>query len=154
MADGHGEDIFRLAENSPRENRTKRRAFISGRNWDRTIRVSAEKGLELNGKRVNLNGGCVHHDNGALGAMAFDRAEERKIELLKQAIPNAIRVAILVDPSPAALAHVREADPTQRMPTITKASKLTHRLIICGSFQSPKPDKGMYLPKGNLSRWI
>jgi beta-galactosidase len=59
----------------------------------RTIRVSAEKGLELNGKRLNLNGGCVHHDNGALGAMAFDRAEERKIELLKEAGFTAIRAS-------------------------------------------------------------
>ena len=49
--------------------------------------------MELNGTRVNLNGGCVHHDNGALGAMAFDRAEERKVELLKQAGFNAIRTS-------------------------------------------------------------
>ena len=59
----------------------------------RTIRVSAEKGLELNGTRVNLNGGCVHHDNGALGAMAFDRAEERRVALLKEAGFNAIRTS-------------------------------------------------------------
>ncbi len=59
----------------------------------RTIRVSAEKGLELNGTRVVLNGGCVHHENGALGAMAFDRAEERRVALLKQAGFNAIRTA-------------------------------------------------------------
>ena len=59
----------------------------------RTIRVSAEKGLELNGTRVILNGGCVHHDNGALGAMAFDRAEDRRVALLKQAGFNAIRTS-------------------------------------------------------------
>jgi beta-galactosidase len=59
----------------------------------RTVSVSAERGFELNGKRVKLNGGCVHHDNGGLGAMAFDRAEERRVELLKAAGYNAIRTA-------------------------------------------------------------
>ena len=59
----------------------------------RTIQVSPEKGLELNGTRVKLNGGCVHHDNGALGAMAFDRAEERRVALLKEAGFNAVRTS-------------------------------------------------------------
>src|SRR5207244_1904874 len=39
----------------------------------------------------NLKGGCIHHDNGPLGAAAIDRAEERKIEILKKAGYNAIR---------------------------------------------------------------
>ncbi len=34
---------------------------------------------------IKLHGGCIHHDNGPLGAAAIDRAEERKIELLKRA---------------------------------------------------------------------
>ena len=38
-----------------------------------------------------LKGGCIHHDNGPLGAAAIDRAEERKIELLKKVGYNAIR---------------------------------------------------------------
>lgn len=59
----------------------------------RTVRVSADKGFEINGERVKLNGGCVHHDNGALGAMAFDRAEERRVALLKEAGFNAIRTS-------------------------------------------------------------
>ncbi|WP_244534336.1 sugar-binding domain-containing protein [Flavobacterium fluvii] len=59
----------------------------------RTIDFSAEKGFLLNGKKVLLNGGCVHHDNGALGAAAYDRAEERKVELLKAAGFNAIRTS-------------------------------------------------------------
>jgi beta-galactosidase len=42
---------------------------------------------------VKINGGCVHHDNGCLGAAAFDRAEERRIELLKSAGFNAIRTS-------------------------------------------------------------
>jgi len=59
----------------------------------RHIQFSAEKGFLLNGKQVKLNGGCVHHDNGCLGAAAFDRAEERKVELLKAAGFNAVRTA-------------------------------------------------------------
>lgn len=42
---------------------------------------------------MKLRGGCVHHDNGLLGAAAYDRAEERKIELLKQNGFNAVRVS-------------------------------------------------------------
>jgi beta-galactosidase len=59
----------------------------------RSIGFDAEKGFLLNGKRVVLRGGCIHHDNGPLGAAAFDRAEERKIELLKKAGYNAIRLS-------------------------------------------------------------
>lgn len=59
----------------------------------RTITYSAEKGLYLNGKRIILNGGCLHHDNGLLGAAAYDRAEERKAELMKAAGFNAVRTA-------------------------------------------------------------
>jgi len=40
---------------------------------------------------MELKGGCYHHDNGPLGSAAIDRAEERKIELLKKAGFNAIR---------------------------------------------------------------
>lgn len=59
----------------------------------RTIEYSAEKGLLLNGKKIILNGGCLHHDNGFLGSAAFDRAEERKVELMKAAGFNAARTA-------------------------------------------------------------
>lgn len=68
----------------------------------RTLAWSAEHGLQLNGKTVKLNGGCIHHDNGVLGACAFDRAEERKIQLLKAGGFNAIRTAHN-PPSPALL---------------------------------------------------
>jgi len=57
----------------------------------RTITFSAENGFMLNGEKVELKGGCVHHDNGVLGAAAIDRAEERRIELLKANGFNAIR---------------------------------------------------------------
>jgi beta-galactosidase len=59
----------------------------------RSIKFTPESGFQLNGKTVKLNGGCVHHDNGCLGAAAFDRAEERKVELLKEAGFNAVRTS-------------------------------------------------------------
>lgn len=59
----------------------------------RSINITADKGFLLNGKRVILKGGCIHHDNGPLGAAAIDRAEERKIELLKQLGYNALRLS-------------------------------------------------------------
>jgi beta-galactosidase len=68
----------------------------------RSLSWSAEKGLLLNGKPVKLTGGSVHHDNGPLGAAAFDRAEERKVELLKASGYNAVRTAHN-PPSPAFL---------------------------------------------------
>ena len=43
----------------------------------RTVEFSAEKGFLLNGKPLKLKGGCLHHDNGLLGAVAINRAEER-----------------------------------------------------------------------------
>src|ERR1035437_7082417 len=69
----------------------------------RSLGWSAEKGFLLNGKPGKMVGGSVHHDNGVLGAAAFDRAEERRVELLKAAGFNAIRTAHN-PPSPAFLA--------------------------------------------------
>lgn len=59
----------------------------------RTLGFSVERGFELNGNPMKLHGGCVHHDNGLLGAKAFDRAEERKVELLKANGFNAVRTS-------------------------------------------------------------
>lgn len=59
----------------------------------RTISFSADKGFLLNGNSLKLKGGCIHHDNGLLGAAAIDRAEERKAELLKANGFNAVRCA-------------------------------------------------------------
>lgn len=59
----------------------------------RTIAVSPEKGFLLNGKPLKLKGGCIHHDNGLLGAAAINRAEERKVELMKANGYNAVRCA-------------------------------------------------------------
>ncbi len=59
----------------------------------RTIEYSAEKGFVLNGKPILINGACVHHDDGVLGAMAFDAAEVRKVKLMKEAGFNLIRTS-------------------------------------------------------------
>lgn len=59
----------------------------------RSLAWSVENGLLLNGTPIKLAGGSVHHDNGPLGAAAFDRAEERKVVLLKAAGFNAVRTA-------------------------------------------------------------
>jgi beta-galactosidase len=59
----------------------------------RSIKFTAENGFQLNGNTVKINGGCMHHDNGCLGAAAFDRAEERRVELMKLAGFNAVRTS-------------------------------------------------------------
>jgi beta-galactosidase len=59
----------------------------------RAITVDAQHGLRVNGVPTKLKGGCIHHDHGPLGAASYDRAEERKIELLKSAGYNALRTA-------------------------------------------------------------
>ena len=75
--------------------------FVDGKLTDRmvqsfgirTLQFDAQHGFRLNGKETKLRGGCVHHDNGPLGSAAFDRAEERKVGLLKAAGFNALRMA-------------------------------------------------------------
>jgi beta-galactosidase len=57
----------------------------------RDIKIDTNQGLVVNGVSTKLRGGCIHHDYGPLGAAAIDRAEERKIELLKANGFNAIR---------------------------------------------------------------
>ena len=57
----------------------------------RTVQFDAVNGFQLNGKPMKLKGGCFHHDHGPLGAKSYDRAEERRVELLKASGFNAIR---------------------------------------------------------------
>jgi beta-galactosidase len=59
----------------------------------RTIEFSAESGFLLNGVPTLMKGGCVHHDNGVLGAASYTRSEERKVEVHKASGYNAIRCA-------------------------------------------------------------
>ena len=58
----------------------------------RTLEFSTE-GFFLNGENILLKGGCMHHDNGPLGSAAFDRAEQRRVELMKANGFNAIRIS-------------------------------------------------------------
>lgn len=51
----------------------------------------SNQGLFINGQRTLLRGGCIHHDNGILGAATYDQAEVRRVRLLKEAGFNAIR---------------------------------------------------------------
>lgn len=53
----------------------------------------SNQGLFVNGRKTLLRGGCVHHDNGILGACAFPESEERRIRVLKENGFNAIRSA-------------------------------------------------------------
>jgi Beta-galactosidase/beta-glucuronidase len=59
----------------------------------RSLKIDAQNGLLINGKPVDMIGGCYHLDNGPLGAVSINRAEERKIEILKGAGFNAIRTS-------------------------------------------------------------
>lgn len=48
-------------------------------------------GLKINGNVIKLKGGCVHHDNGIIGAASYKASEQRKVQLLKNAGYNAVR---------------------------------------------------------------
>lgn len=68
----------------------------------RSLVFDPQKGLLLNGEAIKLKGGCIHSDLGPLGAASIDRAEERKVELIKKAGYNALRLSHN-PPSPALL---------------------------------------------------
>lgn len=59
----------------------------------RSLVWSAKQGLLVNGQRVLLRGGCIHHDHGVLGACEYYDAEERRIRILKENGFNAVRIA-------------------------------------------------------------
>ncbi|HPE76171.1 MAG TPA: glycoside hydrolase family 2 TIM barrel-domain containing protein [Draconibacterium sp.] len=59
----------------------------------RTINFSSESGFLLNGENVLLKGGCMHHDNGALGSATFKTAEYRRVKVMKENGFNAIRTS-------------------------------------------------------------
>lgn len=59
----------------------------------RTISFDVTNGFRLNGQSLKLRGGCLHHDNGPLGSKAYDRAEERRVEILKASGFNAVRTS-------------------------------------------------------------
>ena len=51
------------------------------------------KGFFVNGSSVKLKGGCIHSDNGILGARSYAEAEWRRVKRLKEFGYNAIRSA-------------------------------------------------------------
>lgn len=59
----------------------------------RKLEWSAARGLTVNGERVLLRGGCIHHDYGVLGACEYYDAEYRRIRILKENGFNAVRIA-------------------------------------------------------------
>ncbi|HEX4705633.1 MAG TPA: glycoside hydrolase family 2 TIM barrel-domain containing protein, partial [Pseudonocardiaceae bacterium] len=59
----------------------------------RSLVWRGDVGFLLNGKQIKIDGGCIHHDHGPLGAVSLGRSEERKVETLKAAGFNAIRTA-------------------------------------------------------------
>ena len=102
----------------------------------RSIKIDARNGLTINGKMVDLIGGCYHHDNGPLGAASIDRAEERKIEILKNNGFNAIRTSHN-PPSPALL------DACDRLGMVVINE-------IFDMWETPKKDKDYHL---NFREW-
>lgn len=62
-------------------------------------------GLFVNGENTLLKGGCIHHDNGILGACEYEESAYRRIRILKQSY-NAIRCAH----NPASTALLKACD--------------------------------------------
>ena len=59
----------------------------------RTVEYGPSFGLKLNGKKVLLKGYANHHSLGALGAAAYPRAIEKRLQLMKQFGVNHIRTS-------------------------------------------------------------
>ncbi|HOU30890.1 MAG TPA: glycoside hydrolase family 2 TIM barrel-domain containing protein [Bacteroidales bacterium] len=59
----------------------------------REIIYDTDKGFFLNGKNVKMNGVCLHHDAGCLGAAVPVRVWERRLKILKEMGCNAIRTS-------------------------------------------------------------
>ena len=53
----------------------------------------SSQGFALNGKNVKLNGVCLHHDQGGLGAAAYYDAMYRQLSIMKEMGCNAIRTS-------------------------------------------------------------
>lgn len=72
----------------------------------RTLTVDPRRGMRVNGQSVKLLGGCIHHDNGLLGAATYEQAELRRMQKMKEAGFNAVRMSH----HPAAPALLRACD--------------------------------------------
>jgi beta-galactosidase len=86
---------------SPMLYRAVSRVFVNDQEVDsletpfglRTFQFTADNGFLLNGRRVPIQGVCLHHDFGALGAAFNLRAAERQLELMRDLGANAIRTS-------------------------------------------------------------
>ena len=58
----------------------------------RYFNFDADTGFFLNGENMKLKGVCMHHDQGALGAEAWESAIDRQVKILKEMGCNSIRV--------------------------------------------------------------
>lgn len=58
----------------------------------RTLEFTKE-GFWLNGKKTRIQGVCLHHDNGPIGAAVNYRADQRKLQIMKQMGVNSIRTS-------------------------------------------------------------
>ena len=59
----------------------------------RSVIMDPERGCLINGKQVKLNGVCLHHDGGCVGAAVPVKIWERRLKKLKEMGCNAIRCA-------------------------------------------------------------
>jgi beta-galactosidase len=59
----------------------------------RTIEFDKARGFLLNGRHLKLQGVCMHHDLGALGAAVNRRATERQLQIMQGCGVNAIRTS-------------------------------------------------------------
>ncbi len=59
----------------------------------RSFVFTKDRGFFLNGRHIQIQGVCDHHDLGCLGSAAYRRAIERQLEILKSFGCNAIRTS-------------------------------------------------------------
>lgn len=59
----------------------------------RQFQFDPDKGFSLNGRSMKINGVCLHHDLGCLGAAVNTRALERQLQILKAMGCNGIRTS-------------------------------------------------------------
>ncbi|WP_017446920.1 glycoside hydrolase family 2 TIM barrel-domain containing protein [Gayadomonas joobiniege] len=81
--------------------RVESKLYLNGQEVDRyysplgirDLKFTPDNGFFLNGERVQIQGVCLHHDNGPLGAVANRRAIERKLQIMKKMGANAVRTS-------------------------------------------------------------
>ena len=59
----------------------------------RSVLLSSNHGLTINGRPMKLKGVCLHHDLGALGSAFHEKAARRQLQLMKDMGANAVRTS-------------------------------------------------------------